>query len=206
MGYKPLISIISPTYNHERYIEECIESVLCQSYENWEMIIVDDASTDKTPEIVQKYVNKDSRIKLIRHNENYGSLYLDKTYNEALSLAKGEWIAILEGDDVWLPYKLEKQVEILNKYLSENIVLLSSFPGFIREDLNIVTVPNLKVSLSFKNIPKNKPYNAMEFLLLGLNPVYSQTALIKREVLEKVGGFIQKPREIRLVDFPTWLR
>lgn len=206
MNYKPLISIISPTYNHEKYIEECIESVLCQSYENWEMIIVDDASTDKTPEMVQKYVNKDSRIKLIRHNENYGPFYLDKTYNEALSIAKGDWIAILEGDDVWLPYKLEKQVEILNKYPSENIVLVSSFIGHIREDLNIVIVPNPKISLFTKNIPKNSPYNPLEFLLLGFNPVYSQTVLIRRKALEKIGGFIQKPREIRLVDYTTWLR
>jgi len=74
-----LVSIITPTYNHERYIGECIESVLKQTYKNWEMLIVDDGSSDKTVEIVEKYAAQDSRIKLILHDENYGPYRLKDT-------------------------------------------------------------------------------------------------------------------------------
>jgi len=205
MVYKPLISIITLTYNHEKYITECIESVLCQTYENWEMIIIDDASTDRTPEIVDEYASKDRRIKFIKHKENYGPYYLDKTYNEALNISRGEWIAILEGDDVWAPYKLERQVSVLTDTYKDNIVVFHGRTGSIYEDLNLVTVSNLRVSLK-KSIPKDKPYDPTEFLLLGYNPIYALTALVKKEALEKIGGFIQKPREIMLVDYPTWLR
>jgi glycosyltransferase involved in cell wall biosynthesis len=88
--YEPLISIITLTYNHEDYIAECIESVLCQTYENWEMIIVDDASTDGTPYLVEQYAKKDNRIKFIRNEKNNGPLFFDVTFNLALKEAKGE--------------------------------------------------------------------------------------------------------------------
>jgi glycosyltransferase involved in cell wall biosynthesis len=201
---KPLISIITPTFNHEKYIAECIESVLCQTYTNWEMIIIDDCSTDNTVDIVKSYMDKDQRIKLIRHNHNYGPLALDKTYNEALSIAKGEWIAILEGDDVWPHYRLERQINII-KHLPKDVVLLHGNVGYIHEDLEKVTLQRYRVSL-IKTEPFNLPYEAFDYLIYGYNPIYSQTALIKKEALEKVGEFIQDPKEIRLVDFPTWLR
>ena len=202
--YKPLITIITPTYNHEKYIAECIESVLNQTYENWEMIIIDDCSNDKTYEIAKKYAEKDKRIKLIRHSENYGALNLDKTYNEALSIANGEWIAILEGDDVWPHYKLEKQITTL-KDLPDNVILLHGNVGYIHEDIGKVTLQSMRVSLIEKP-PSGVPYNAFKFLIYGFNPVYSQTTLIKKSALIKIGGFVQDPKEIMLVDFPTWLR
>ena len=89
------VSIITPTYNHEKYIEDCIKSVLKQTYEDWEMIIIDDASTDNTVKIAEKYEKEDSRIKLIAHEENYGPYRLYETYNEAFNKSKGQFIAIL---------------------------------------------------------------------------------------------------------------
>lgn len=200
----PLVSIITPTYNHEKFIAECIESVLEQTYPNWEMIIVDDCSTDNTVKIIESYMNKDKRIKLIRHKYNYGALALDKTYNEALSIAKGDWIAILEGDDVWPCYKLERQVNTINT-LETDVVLLHGRIGFIYEDLKKITIQKYKTSLS-KVEPCGIPYDAFDYLIYGYNPVYSVTALIKADALKKIGGFIQDPKEIRLVDFSTWLR
>jgi len=201
---EPLVSIITPTYNHEKYIAECIESVLIQTYQNWEMIIIDDCSQDSTYDIALEYAKQDSRIKVFRHKENYGALNLDKTYNEALSMAKGEWIAILEGDDCWPHYKLERQIETVRN-LTENTILLHGMIGYIHEDIKKVTIQRVRVSL-IHNPPYNAPYEAFDYLIYGFNPVYAQTALIRKDALLKIGGFIQRPKDILLVDFPTWLR
>ena len=106
MSNKPLISIITPTYNHANYMEKCIESVLEQDYANWEQIIIDDEYTDDTPNIISEF--DDERIIYIKQ-DNIGIQNLNKTYNKALNLSKGEYIAILEGDDYWPDYKLGEQ-------------------------------------------------------------------------------------------------
>src|SRR6267143_992770 len=99
----PLVSVITPTYNHESYIGPCIESLLRQTYPHWEQIIVDDGSTDATPKVVKRYL--DPRIRYHRQT-NQGAYALARTYNQALDIAKGSLIAILEGDDLWPPMKL----------------------------------------------------------------------------------------------------
>lgn len=105
---KPLISVIMPTYNCGRFIKESIDSVLAQSYTNWEIIIVDDCSTDDTERIVGTY--EDSRIHYMRNERNIGTAL---TRNKALLEAKGKYIAFLDADDVWLPEKLEKQLAFM---------------------------------------------------------------------------------------------
>ena len=97
-----------PSYNTEEYIAQSIESVICQTYKNWELIIVDDCSTDKTKEIVNSF--SDSRIKFIQNNYNRGAAICR---NRALSEAKGIWIAFLDSDDIWMPDKLEKQISFM---------------------------------------------------------------------------------------------
>lgn len=106
-----LVSIITPSYNTANYIEETIQSVLNQTYENWEMIIVDDCSTDNTDMVVQKYLS-DSRIKYLKNPKNSGAAV---SRNYALREAKGKWIAFLDSDDIWLADKLEKQIEFMKK-------------------------------------------------------------------------------------------
>ncbi len=101
-----LVSIITPCYNGEKYIKETIDSVLAQSYKNWEMIIVDDGSKDHSAEIVQEYEKKDSRIQLVQQ-ENAGSA---AARNNGIRRAEGQYIALLDADDVWLPDFLEKQI------------------------------------------------------------------------------------------------
>ncbi len=106
------VSIITPTFNSERFIAETIFSVQAQTYQDWEMLIVDDGSTDKTLEIISSFQENDSRIKLFKNETNRGSAY---SRNIALQNAKGKWIAFLDSDDIWHPEKLERQIEFMLK-------------------------------------------------------------------------------------------
>lgn len=103
-----LVSIITPSYNTAQYIGETIKSVLNQTYTNWEMIIVDDCSTDNTDEIVAQYTDK--RIKYIKNEKNSGAAV---SRNRALREAKGRWIAFLDSDDLWMPDKLSNQIRFM---------------------------------------------------------------------------------------------
>ena len=100
-----LVSIITPSYNTARFIGETIQSVINQTYQNWEMLIVDDCSKDNTKEIVESF--KDKRIKFFSNEKNSGAAI---SRNTALRKAKGKWIAFLDSDDLWEPTKLEEQI------------------------------------------------------------------------------------------------
>lgn len=106
-----LVSIITPSYNTANYIGQTIESVLNQTYINWEMIIVDDCSIDDTDEIVSKYLS-DKRIRYLKNKHNSGAAV---SRNYALQKANGKWIAFLDSDDLWHPNKLEKQIQFMEK-------------------------------------------------------------------------------------------
>ena len=107
---KGLVSIIMPSYNTAQFIEDAVQSVLKQSYTNWELIIVDDCSTDNTPEILKGF--NDDRIRCIINPDNRGAAYCR---NLGLREANGEWIAFLDSDDLWLPEKLETQIQFMEK-------------------------------------------------------------------------------------------
>lgn len=107
-----LVSIITPSYNTASFIEDTIKSVLNQTYTNWEMIIVDDCSTDNTKEIVQKYL-LDNRIKYYENEKNSGAAI---SRNTALKQAKGRWIAFLDSDDLWDEKKLEEQIRFMKTH------------------------------------------------------------------------------------------
>lgn len=102
-----LVSVIMPNYNSGKYISQAIESVLNQTYENVELIIVDDCSTDNSIEIIKSFQNKDNRIKLFKNEKNSGAAV---SRNRAIKEANGVWIAFLDSDDIWMPDKLEKQI------------------------------------------------------------------------------------------------
>ncbi|WP_303815064.1 glycosyltransferase family 2 protein [Selenomonas ruminantium] len=112
MCVKGLVSIITPTYNCGRFIGETIESVQKQTYTNWEMIIVDDCSTDDTKSVVEKYLQQDERIKYHCLAENSGAAV---ARTKAMELAAGQYMAFLDSDDLWMPDKLEKQLEFMQK-------------------------------------------------------------------------------------------
>ena len=104
-----LVSIIMPSYNTGSFIRETIESVLAQSYSDWELIIVDDCSTDNTDDVVSQYL-ADERIRYIKNETNSGAAV---SRNRALREARGKWIAFLDSDDLWMPEKLEKQLSFM---------------------------------------------------------------------------------------------
>jgi len=110
--YSPLVSIITPSYNSSEFISETISSVLAQSLTDWEMIIVDDCSSDTSTEVIQSFINQDSRIKLIKLGTNSGAAV---ARNIGIEAAKGRYIAFLDSDDLWLPNKLEKQLAFMQK-------------------------------------------------------------------------------------------
>ncbi len=105
-----LVSIIMPSWNTAGFISESIQSVIDQTYQSWELIIVDDCSTDNTDEVVASF--DDPRIKYIKNDKNCGAAL---TRNRALREAQGEWIAFLDSDDLWASEKLEKQITFMNK-------------------------------------------------------------------------------------------
>ena len=107
-----LVSIITPSFNSEKFIAETIESVQNQTHQNWEMIIVDDCSTDNTVSIIKEFVINDERICLFQMDKNSGA---GIARNLALSKAKGDYIAFLDADDLWKPLKLEKQLQFLKE-------------------------------------------------------------------------------------------
>lgn len=105
-----LVSVITPAYNCARTIRETIESVMNQTISDWEMLIVDDCSTDDTVKVVTEYAQKDDRIKLICMEKNSGSA---TARNAAIGCAKGRYIALLDSDDLWKPEKLERQLQFM---------------------------------------------------------------------------------------------
>ena len=107
-----LVSIITPTYNCAKFIARTIDSVQAQTYKNWEMIIVDDRSTDNTKEIVEEYMKNDSRIKYHLLEENSGAAVARTT---AMQLANGSYMAFLDSDDIWMSEKLERQIRWMNE-------------------------------------------------------------------------------------------
>jgi len=107
----PKVSVITITYNRAKYLPEAIESVLAQTFTDWELLIIDDCSTDNTREVAEKYTAKDSRIKYFRNDVN---LKISKSRNKGLELAQGKYIAMLDSDDIWCDIeKLDRQYNFL---------------------------------------------------------------------------------------------
>lgn len=182
----PIVSVITPTFNHEKYIAECIESVINQSFSNWEMIIVNDGSTDNTQAIIDTYCSKDKRIKSIQQ-PNKGLYKLNESYNKALEISKGQYIAILEGDDYWKADKLQIQVDNMIK---NKAIFCWSFAE-ARDDNKKL----LELYPTNYDISKTDVYNNKKPALI-LNMMYEDfpiplTWLIDKSVLNQMGGFKQ---------------
>ena len=163
---EPLVSIIVPTYNSEKYILETIESVKQQTYKNWELIIIDDCSKDKTQEILENE-KRDKRIKIINLTKNSGA---GIARNIGIKEAKGRYIAFLDSDDIWNEKKLEKQVEFMeiNKYEF-------TFTDFHRINESGEIIKKLKV-------PKVTTYSKN----LYYNTIQTSTAIYNQEKLGKI--------------------
>ena len=145
-----LISIITPSYNSEKYLKECIESVLNQTYSNWEMLIVDDASIDGSRSIIESYSSKESRIKTILLDENSGAA---KARNIAIDRSEGRYIAFLDSDDIWVPEKLEIQLMFMkdNKYA----FTFSSYDVITEDGLKVTSRILVPIKISYSQYLKN---------------------------------------------------
>jgi glycosyltransferase involved in cell wall biosynthesis len=198
MGYlsgSPAVSIITPTYNHQTYIRQCIESALAQTVTNWEQVIIDDGSTDKTPEIIAGY--KDPRIHYIRQDHT-GIWRLGETYNKALKLARAELIAILEGDDFWPPDKLEKQIL---SFADSGVTLTWGIGVNVNADGKPIGKPKNN------QIPPSALRDTRQLTrkLLWRNFITpSVTVMMRREALLP-DGFQQLPN-VPFVDYATWFK
>jgi glycosyltransferase involved in cell wall biosynthesis len=197
MSKYPIVSIITPTYNHEKYIGKCIESVLNQTLTNWEMIIINDGSKDDTEEIVLQY--SDPRIRYFKQ-DNIGPTKLDVTYNKALSLCRGDLIAILEGDDFWPPKKLEEQI----KAFSDPEVIFSHgrFKLYYERTNGCIMREGIRREVS--SILNNKPIGNILFDIFDDLVPRAVTVMIRKSALEKIGGF-RMSGKLLSVDLATFL-
>jgi glycosyltransferase involved in cell wall biosynthesis len=143
-----LVSIITPSHNADTFISHCIESVLAQSFKDWEMIIVDDLSTDNSVSIINSYVQKDKRIKLIQLEKNSGPAI---ARNRAIEEAKGNYIAFLDADDLWIPEKLEKQLIFMREH---NLAFTYSSYHVINEDGEHLTTFQTKEQVTYNSLLK----------------------------------------------------
>ena len=193
MESEPLVSVITPTFNHEKYLGKCIDSVLAQTFGAWEQLIVDDGSTDGTPGIVARY--RDDRIRYFRQ-ENRGIWHLADNYNKALGESRGQYIAILEGDDLWPPDKLEKQIPAFD----DGVVLSWGRAGITNSRDQLLSVsPGSRQH--FTRLPKER---ALELLLTWELGPPACTVMCRRDALLRIGGF-QQASYTPYVDYPTWL-
>lgn len=179
-----LISIITPLYKSEKFISQVIESVLVQSYNNWEMIIVDDVSPDNSCKIVEKYSQKDNRIKLIQLEKNSGPAV---ARNRAIKEAKGRYISFLDADDLWEPLKLEKQI----KFMKERNCALSysNYKTMTEEGHLLDRDVSLPTKLSYKD-------------LLKTNHIGCLTAIYDTQQVGKIYMPLIKKRQ----DYGLWLK
>ena len=185
----PLISVIIPAYNAEQFLDETLESVLSQTYENWECIIVNDGSTDNTEEIAKKWCEKDSRFRLT-NKENGG---LSSARNWGIKESKAEYIAFLDADDILTPDSLEVRINVL---IEQNVDLVATKLQHFTDKLPKVSKNNARQDVL---------YYAKEGLtqLMAFNKVTPSTVLCKKSVMDEVGGFTwHKKAE----DLHCWLK
>lgn len=180
-----LVSIITPLYNAEQYIGETIQSVLNQTYKDWEMIIVDDASTDHGIEIVRQYSDSLRTAHRIKLMENHKNLGVARSRNRAIRKAKGQYIAFLDSDDLWMYEKLEKQISFMKK---QDIAFCYSACDVIDRNGNQIG--------KVRNVPKTLSYTQ----LLKGNQIPCLTVVLDRSKIPDI-----YMADIKHEDYMLWL-
>lgn len=186
---RPLISIVIPTFNHANYLKKALNSVINQTYRNWEIIIVDNHSTDNTNSVISNF--KKDKITVLKVN-NDG--VIAKSRNKGIEIAKGKWIAFLDSDDWWSPRKLE----IIEPYLNQS-------NDFIYHDLQIMNKDNIKTkkkTLKSRNLQKPATLD----LILNGNPICNSSVVVRKKILEKIGGLNESKEMIAAEDYNAWIK
>ncbi len=166
----PKVSIIMSVFNDENFLEQSIKSILNQSFRNWELIIIDDASSDSTPLIIEKYSKSEKRIMTFRYRENKGAPIC---LNKGISMSSGKYIARIDSDDLWIePHKLYQQVLIMDK--DDDLAFVGSWAKVI--DTNNNELFTLKYPTDYSKIKKS---------MLLHNCFISSSILLRRKMLGK---------------------
>ena len=170
-----MFSVITPAYNAEKYIAQAIESVQAQGFDTWEMIIVDDGSTDRTREVISQYSNRDPRIRLIQND--HGGVSLAR--NTGVKLAKYEWIALLDADDAFCPHKMKKQLDASRK--DPDVVLWGTYAYNVGEKGNVF------------DVNEDGPHSRDAFHRIrkaaGVVSLKNSSALFRASLFRTLGGF-----------------
>lgn len=202
---EPLVTMIATCFNHDRFVEACLESVRAQTYRNTELIICDDASTDRSPEIIRTWVRQTGvPCRLILHSENRG---LCATLNEALSISSGSFIGMVATDDLWMPNKTELQVRAFQE-MPESVGVLYSDALVIDERGSILPQTFIK-SVRSARWPrlcapfKSTPEGDISRTLLRGNFIPAMTTLIRKKCLDEIGPYDE---QLAYEDFDMWLR
>ncbi len=145
-----LVSIITPSYNSEKFIKETIDSVISQTYHNWEMIIVDDKSKDDSVSYIKDLIEEENRIKLIVLDVNAGAA---KARNKALEVVKGRYIAFLDSDDIWMDNKLEKQLDFMQK--NDYAFAFTAYIPFSEDGTEEYSVISVPLEIDYSGYCKN---------------------------------------------------
>ena len=190
----PLVSIVIPTYNYARFISKSLKSVIDQTFENWEVIVIDNHSTDDTHNVVLKHI--DSRIKYLKI-DNKG--IIAKSRNLGIKEAKGEWIAFLDSDDWWTKDKLE----ICFRNINEEV-------DFIYHDLEIVDKKSKSYFRKKKFAGRHLSKPILKDLLIGViaegNAIGNSSVIVRKNMLDKIGGISENENLVASEDYNTWLR
>jgi len=182
----PKVTVLMSVYNGGKYLREAIDSILVQSFKDFEFLIIDDGSTDSSSDIIRSYT--DPRIRLIKNEENIG---LTHSLNKGLKLARGEYIARMDADDISLPERLEKQVHFLDEHMGVGLVSSS----YIKINMAGEEIGFQKVAIENDEIKER---------LLQFNCFCHPSAVFRRECVERVGAY-RETFEIAQ-DYDLWLR
>jgi alpha-1,3-rhamnosyltransferase len=201
----PKVSVLVPSYNHELYVEKCIQSLLAQTYKNLEIIVLDDGSTDSSPDILRRLSIENSFH--FEHQKNRG---LPRTLNKMIRIATGKYIALVASDDVYHPDKIKTMVEYFEELPDRAAVVFGNAAFIDSKDAEIELTQNLKhfgdVVSYFLSPRAELNIDQLEVnykTILGGNFIPALSTLIKREALIKVGLFEES---INLEDWSMWLK
>jgi glycosyltransferase involved in cell wall biosynthesis len=175
MNTSPLISVCLAVYNTEKYIAQAVESILNQTFEDFEFLIIDDGSTDKSPEILQSYAEQDQRIRFY-HRENQG---ISKTRNQMLKQARGKFIAVMDADDIAYPERFEHQVKFLKN--NPDVVCVGGAFEFIDEEgrfLHCLQPPKIDTEIQ-------------RLMLAGHTAINHPCAMIRRKSITQIDGYTE---------------
>ncbi|WP_346693280.1 glycosyltransferase family 2 protein [Coprobacter fastidiosus] len=184
-----LFSIIIPTYNHAHLIERCLNSVISQTYHNWEAIVINNFSEDNTIEVVEQF--KDSRIRLVNYANN-GIIAASR--NRGILEAKGEWICFLDSDDWWANNKLEECLFYLSNY------------DIIYHDFSIYRENNIKVGAAKKIKGRVLNRDLIADMLVNGNAIVTSSVVVRRDIIMQVGMMCEDKTLVGVEDYDYWLR